>query len=76
VEEEVFLKQWLRGNDTLLSDEEWGSLKPISSHTSEHEVRYRIADHRAVKRTWPGTFGNMPKLVDGHWQPSPATPRE
>jgi|GEM_PF-699569 len=76
VEEEVFLKQWLRSNDNLISDEEWGSLKPISSHTSEHEVRYRIADHRAVKRTWPGTFGNLPKLVDGHWQPAPATPRE
>jgi hypothetical protein len=76
VAEEVFLKQWLRTNDSLFPDGEWGSLKPISSHTSEHEVRYRISDHRAIKRTWPGTFGNLPKMVGGHWQPSPATPRE
>lgn len=76
VEEESFLKHWLADNAFLVSEEEWGSLRPYSSNTSEHEVRYRIADHRAVKRTWPGTFGNLPTLVDGHWHPSPATPRE
>jgi hypothetical protein len=76
VEEEAFLKQWLGANDALFSAEEWSSLRPYSSDTSEHEVRYRLADHRAVKRTWPGTFGNLPTMVDGHWQPAPATPRE
>jgi len=76
VEEESFLKQWFRDNGALFTEEEWGSLSPRTSDTSEHEVRYRIADHRAIKRTWPGTFGNLPALVDGRWQPAPATPRE
>ena len=76
VEEEAFLKRWFAANHGFLSQKEWESLEPVAAHTAEHEVRFRERDTRAVKRTWPGTFGNVPRMVDGRWIPSPATPRE
>lgn len=76
VEEGTFLKQWFAANDGFIPQERWESLILVAGHTAEHEVRFREKDSRAVKRTWPGTFGNVPRLVDGKWSPSPATPRE
>jgi hypothetical protein len=76
VEEELFLKDWLTVQGCLIPDADWVFHKLISSGTAEHEVRYRAHDHRAIKRTLPGTFGNIPKQIHGKWEPLPATPSE
>lgn len=39
-------------------------------------MRYRAADHRAVKRTWPGTFGFVPAKAGSKWVPKAASPQE
>ncbi len=76
MEEESFLKQWFEDRQELVAVADWKDCQLISAHTAEHEVRYREDDHRAVKRTWPGTFGNIPAELDGQWKPAPATPRQ
>jgi hypothetical protein len=70
------LRQWAEKAHCLIPESEWLSLKLISAATAEHEVRYRIADHRAVKRTWPGTFGFVPGRHGSNWAPVPASPQE
>ena len=70
------LRGWAEKTGHLIRDAEWALLKPVSAATAEHEVRYRAADHRAVKRTWPGTFGFIPGKSGGNWMPKPASPRE
>lgn len=74
VEEQACLKRWFEEAGLLIDDQVWRSHAAITSHTAEHEVRYRQRDHRAVKRTWPGTFGFVPRQIGGRWQPQPATP--
>ncbi len=37
---------------------------PISSYTSEHQVWFDETRIRALKRTWPGVFGQVPVLAD------------
>lgn len=76
VEEDAFLRRWLAENSAILPLHQWEALKPITAHTSEHEVKFREGDRRAVKRTWPGTFGNIPRQVGDQWVPTPATPAE
>lgn len=76
VAEESILKQWAEKSRCVIPDEEWAGYRPITNHTSEHEVRYRAEDHRAIKRTWPGMFGFIPRKLVGKWVPQPATPRE
>jgi hypothetical protein len=75
--EELVLRRWAEENRKLIPLEDWSRYRLISNQTSEHEVRYCEADHRAVKRTWPGTFGFIPKPdANLRWMPSPATPGE
>lgn len=75
--QELFLKQWFKEQDLLLDDSVWLSHPLISNQTAENEVRYREGDHRAIKKTWPGTFGNTPRQNDvSAWIPQPATPTE
>jgi hypothetical protein len=76
LEEESFLKDWLSEQGRLISEADWVSLKLISNSSAEHEVRYRESDHRAVKKTLPGTFGNTPRRDSGVWVVRPATPSE
>lgn len=76
MEEESILRDWSQANGHLIPAEEWEVLASISKQTSEHEVRYRAADHRAIKRTWPGMFGFVPKRGSAGWMPQPATPGE
>lgn len=76
VAEESILKRWAQETGCLIPEAVWAQYRPITNHTSEHEVRYRPEDHRAVKRTWPGMFGFVPTLVSGTWTPQAATPRE
>lgn len=74
--ESSILEQWAEENRCVIPDDIWDGYRLITNHTSEHEVRYRVEDHRAVKRTWPGTFGFIPRRLDGRWVSQPATPRE
>jgi len=76
VEEEAILRQWAEESGCLITELDWADHRLISDSTSEHEVRYRIGDHRAMKRTWPGTFGFVPKKVKGKWIHQNALPSE
>lgn len=49
------LRRWAEETGHLILASEWQAHALISAATAEHEVRYRAADHRAIKRTWPGT---------------------
>jgi hypothetical protein len=59
------LLQWARARGKVIAEQDFERLELISDETGEHEVRYRQGDHRAVKRTWPGTFGMVPE-----WSPA------
>jgi hypothetical protein len=48
----------------------------VSNHTSEHEVFYRQHDDRAIKRTWPGVYGQIPIPLNGLLDRRNATPSE
>ncbi len=76
LEDGTFLEGWFRENGGFIAEEDWDALEPFSNSTAEHEVRFRITDRRAVKRTWPGTFGNVPRETAGRWIPGPATAAE
>lgn len=70
------LRRWAEEAGCLIAETGWRGLKLISAATAEHEVRYRASDHRAVKRTWPGTFGFVPERVGSKWVPRAATPQD
>jgi hypothetical protein len=76
MEEESILQRWAEESGCLISSLDWEGMKIISKQTSEHEVRYRLDEHRAWKRTWPGMFGFVPKRDASGWMPKPASPRE
>ena len=76
VAQEERLRRWAEAGGHLISAEQWEALPLVSNATAEHEVRYRAADHRAAKRTWPGTFGFVPQLSGKNWKPAPATPAQ
>lgn len=76
MEEESILQRWAEESGCLIPEDVWSGYRLISNQTSEHEVRYRIGDHRAVKRTWPGMFGFVPGKSGGAWMPQPATAGE
>lgn len=70
------LRRWAEKAGHVIAEADWLSHKLVSAATAEHEVRYRAADHRAIKRTWPGTFGFVPGRTGGQWKPRAATPEE
>lgn len=74
MEEEPLLKTWFAEERFLISEEAWTGHSKITDHTAEHQVRYREADHSAIKRTWPGTFELISSRTDGKWKPVPASP--
>jgi hypothetical protein len=76
VEEAACLRRWSQIEGVLIAEPDWLSLDLITNATAEHEVRYRLKDHRAVKRTWPDTYGMVPEFLLGAWRPQPATPRQ
>jgi len=57
---------WARSQGNLIKPEQVDSLPIISNSTSEHEVHYRQSDNRAVKRTWPGVYGQIPERGQSH----------
>lgn len=51
---------WARTKNVILTDAHTAGLKKHGGTTAEHEVFYRASDNRAVKLTYPGTFGVTP----------------
>ncbi len=76
MEEESILQRWAEESGCLIPLSDLAPHRVVSNQTSEHEVRYRESDHRAVKRTWPGMFGFVPTKGAAGWMPSPAKPSE
>ena len=68
------VEEWALQHGALIPDNFFRDLVPISNHTSEHEVLYRAADSRAIKRTWPGVYGQIPVAVAGKLDRRNATP--
>ncbi len=66
------LEEWSQQRGVLISESDWASLRSVSTGSAEHEVRYRVTDNRAIKRTHPGTFGFTPELQNGKWVSVPA----
>lgn len=56
----VCLLEWARNKNAILTDAHTAGLKKHSGTTAEHEVFVRASDNRAVKLTYPGTFGVTP----------------
>src|SRR5438874_2192368 len=54
------LIDWARQRHLLLSADYTEGLFRHQSTTAEHQVFYRASDNRAVKCTYPGTFGVTP----------------
>jgi hypothetical protein len=70
------LASWAGETGTLIPCEEVDRLPLVSNHTSEHEVFYRQHDDRAIKRTWPGVYGQIPVPLNGSLDRRNATPSE
>jgi hypothetical protein len=70
------LESWARETGTLIPCDEVDRLPLVSNHTSEHEVFYRQHDDRAIKRTWPGVYGQIPIPLNGSLDRRNATPSE
>ncbi len=70
------LLAWAEQTKCLIAESDFLTLPLACDETGEHEVRYRESDQRAVKRTWPGTFGMMPEFSMAGWVPGYATPLE
>ncbi|MGA2867446.1 MAG: hypothetical protein ABSF95_23475 [Verrucomicrobiota bacterium] len=66
------LVEWAKQRKAFLTEAHTAGLKKHSETTAEHEVFYRQSDDRAVKRTYPGTFGVTPepKGVQKHATPA------
>jgi hypothetical protein len=76
IRETESLGGWARANSCLIDPKEIDGLPLISNSTSEHEVHYRQSDRRAVKRTWPGVYGQIPIPNNGRLDRANATPSE
>ena len=65
------LVEWAGAKQAILSDNYTSGLERNPGVTAEHEVFYREADNRAVKRTYSGTFGitDDPKGKQRHATP-------
>jgi hypothetical protein len=70
------LEEWARREATLIEDSAIDRLPLVSDSTSEHQVFYRADDGRAVKRTWPGVYGQVPVPDEGSLGRRNATPAE
>jgi hypothetical protein len=55
------LVEWAKKANAFLTDAHTAGLKKHVGTTAEHEVFHRVTDNRAVKRTYPGTFGVTPE---------------
>lgn len=70
------LESWAFAKGTLIPGNILDPLPLVSNSTSEHEVFYRSHDDRAVKRTWPGVYGQIPVPANRGLGRRNATPSE
>jgi Serine/Threonine/Tyrosine Kinase found in polyvalent proteins len=70
------LEEWARVQKILIEEDRFDPLSVISNHTSEHEVFLDIGERRAIKRTWPGVYGQIPSANAGKLDRRNATPTE
>lgn len=70
------LEKWANREGALIPESNISTLELVSNSTSEHEVFYRAADSRAVKRTWAGVYGQIPIAGNGNLDRRNATPSE
>jgi hypothetical protein len=74
---EEALRIWGRENGRVLAESFFAGLDLVSNTTSEAEVFYNASDNRAWKRTWPGSFGFVPREHSpSEWKVSPASVSE
>jgi len=76
IRETESLGGWIRSDARLIDTKSIDSLQLVSNCTSEHEVFYRPEDNRALKRTWPGVFGQIPIPLRGRLERANASPSE
>jgi len=65
------LVEWARLRGLIIGADFFAGLPKHPGFTAEHEVFHRASDNRAIKRTYPGTFGVTPGLKG---QQTAATP--
>ena len=70
------LEKWATDSGKIIPAERFNNLHVASDHTSEHKVFHDEKRDRALKHTWPGVFGQIPCVVDGHLDRRNATPAE
>ena len=70
------LREWAQETGRLISETTWLQHPLVCASSAENEVRFRIEDDRAVKKTHAGTYGFIPRLEGGLWRQSPASPLE
>jgi hypothetical protein len=58
------LLEWARSKKVILAESLTAGLQKYPGTSAEHEVFVRPSDNRAIKLTYPGTFGATPK-ADG-----------
>ena len=66
------LSEWAKISGAVVSPDYFTGLERISTTTAEHEVFFRPADDRYIKRTYPGTFGVTPETKGRQKAASPA----
>lgn len=70
------LKKWAADAGKIIPATFFQGHRLASNHTSEHKVFHDKEHDRALKHTWPGVFGQIPCVVDGHLDRRNATPSE
>jgi hypothetical protein len=70
------LDGWIRRQSRITDAKSIDSFQIVSNCTSEHEVFHRPEDNRALKRTWPGVFGQIPVHHNGCLVRANASPLE
>lgn len=66
--------EWAHEEGRLISASYFLHFSLVSERTSEHKVYFDPLHNRAVKQTWPGQFGWVPKLENGRWSLGIAEP--
>ncbi len=74
--QQAALIEWAQQTGRIIPEEMLSALLVVSDSTSEHKVRFRVSDERAVKTTLPGFYGQVPIVRNGRLEREPATPAQ
>ena len=70
------LISWAEQTHRLILADAFEPLVLVSDDTSEHKVRHRLLDDRAIKVTWLGFYGQTPVVRGGKLERVNATPAQ